>query len=108
MEITELHEIQNKEELQLLSKETVLIVLFTSIWDTPGKKMENELQVVKNNYENKAKVCKVDIDINQDLAIENGVVSLPTTIIFSKEKIEHFLPGVVQENKVSVLVEGLL
>ena len=98
-------QIINREEFESLVKTKnsgVVVVDFFATWCAPCRMLGQMLETVEQNG---FKIYKVDVDENQELAVENGAMSLPTLIIFvngeEKERLVGFKPKQVILDKVN-------
>ena len=74
---------KNFEEEVLNSRVPVLVDFWAS-WCGPCKMMSPVVEEIANEMEGKAKVCKVNVDDEQELAIKYGIMSIPTFLIFKE------------------------
>ena len=89
---------ENFEKEVLNSKEAVLVDFYAD-WCGPCKMMAPVIGEIANELQGKAKVGKINVDENQDLAMEYNVMSIPTIIIFKEGKeIKRFV-GVRDKNE---------
>jgi thioredoxin len=70
------------KELQLEGKK--VLVDFWAKWCGPCKSLVPRLEAIENEYPNVTFV-KVDVDENTDLALEMGIRSVPTVIVYDGE-----------------------
>ncbi len=94
---------ENFEEEVLKSDKKVLIDFYAD-WCMPCKMMSPIIDEIANEKSDKIKVGKVNVDENQELAIEYDVMSIPTIIIINKGEIEKTFIGVTDKNEI---LEGL-
>lgn len=88
----------NFEEEVLNSNKPVLVDFYAD-WCGPCKMMAPIVGELASELQGKAKVCKVNIDENQNLAVEYNVSNIPTLIIFKEGKeIKRFV-GVRDKNE---------
>lgn len=63
-------------------KEGVSMVDFWAPWCGPCRMIAPVIEELASDYEGKAKICKVNTDEEQDLAVKYGIRSIPTIIFF--------------------------
>jgi thioredoxin 1 len=74
----------NNDNFETTVKEGVSLVDFWAPWCGPCRMLSPVIDELANDFENKANICKVDTDAQQDLAVKYGVRSVPT-ILFMKD-----------------------
>ena len=78
---------------EVLNSEQPVLVDFYADWCGPCKMLAPVIEEIANELQGKVKVGKVNVDENQDLAMEYNVMSIPTMIIFKQGKEEKRLVG---------------
>ena len=79
-----LKKINDVEEYKI--NEGLVIVDFYAEWCGPCKMLTPILEEIQNEYN----IIKVDVDDFRDLAIENGIMSVPTLLIYNNgEKVKE-------------------
>jgi thioredoxin len=86
-----LHEFNWKKEV-IQSAEPVLVDFWAS-WCPPCRAMEPTLEALARDF----KVCKVNVDTNQELAAHYDVSSIPTLLVFKDGRIAARHVGVTAE-----------
>lgn len=76
---------ENFESEVLNTNETVLVDFYAD-WCGPCKMMAPVIGELAEELQGKAKVGKINVDESSDTAIEYGVMSIPTIIIFKNGK----------------------
>lgn len=89
---------ENFEKEVLNSNEPVLVDFYAD-WCGPCKMMAPVVEELAGNLQGKAKVGKINVDENQDLAMEYNVMSIPTLIIFKDGKETKRFVGVRDKNE---------
>lgn len=89
-------EIEQKDFVQE-TKEGVVLVDFFATWCGPCRMMAQILEDIDKEFDGKAKIIKVDVDKNEDLARTFGVMSIPTLLIFKD--------GIAKEKHVGVWMQ---
>ena len=79
--MTEIINLMNFEEKVLDAEEPVLVDFFAT-WCGPCVKMAPVIDEIAVEMEGKARVFKIDIDEDPDLAGRYGISSIPTFIVF--------------------------
>jgi thioredoxin 1 len=75
-------------------KEGVSIVDFWAPWCTPCKIVAPIMNEIAEEYNDKVKVCKLNVDENRQTAGKLGIRNIPTVIIFRDGKIAEQFVGV--------------
>ena len=73
-------------EKEVLNSNEPVLVDFYADWCGPCKMMAPIVEELAKDLQGKAKVGKINVDENQDLAMEYEVMSIPTLIIFKEGK----------------------
>ncbi len=68
-------------ETEVLQSDVPVLVDFGASWCGPCQKIEPIVEELANEYSGKAKVAKVDVDNNMELATQYGIMSVPTLMI---------------------------
>ncbi len=94
----------NKEEFEksINSNEKVLVD-FSATWCPPCKALGIELEdLVKENPE--INVIKVDVDSEQELAIQYGIVNVPTLVVMKEGKEVNRSEGFIRKDMIMKLL----
>ena len=78
-------EVQNKEDFlnEVINSELPVLVDFWAEWCGPCKQIAPLVEEAAEEFKDKIKVCKMDIDANREIAAEYGIRSIPTLMIFA-------------------------
>ena len=74
----------NNTNFEDTTKEGISLVDFWAPWCGPCRMLAPVIDELAADFEGKAKICKVNSDEEQDLAVKFGVRSIPT-ILFMKD-----------------------
>jgi len=74
----------NNNNFDETTKEGVSLIDFWAPWCGPCRMLSPVIDELAAEFDGKAKVCKVNSDEEQDLAVKFGVRSIPT-ILFMKD-----------------------
>ena len=94
MDIPKLSEATFQKEV--LEAGTPVLVDFTAVWCQPCKMLDPIVKQLAEDWNGKVKVVKLDVDSNGQSALQYGVMSIPTLIVFKNgqpvERIVGFMP----------------
>ena len=87
-----------------------VVVDFYADWCGPCRMIEPVIHQLSKEYQGRVKFVKVDTDANQEIAMQFGIMSIPTVMFFSKGKVEDIVigavPSAVLKSKVDALVKS--
>jgi thioredoxin 1 len=67
---------------EVLDASTPVLVDFGAVWCQPCKMLDPVVKELANEWGDRVKVVKVDVDHNPDLAMRYSVMGVPTLILF--------------------------
>lgn len=83
------------EEL-VLNADKPMLVDFWAVWCGPCKMIAPVLEEIAADYAEKLRVAKLDVDHNSQSAMQYGVMSIPTLLLFKDgqavERIVGYMP----------------
>ncbi|MBU6447401.1 thioredoxin [Patescibacteria group bacterium] len=74
-------------EQEVLKSETPVIVDFWAAWCGPCRAISPVVEELGKEYAGKAKVVKINVDEENELAMQFGIMSIPTLKFFKGGKI---------------------
>ena len=90
---------ENFEE-EVLKAEKPVILDFYADWCGPCQMMSPVIDEIAEEKADIVKVGKVNVDENQDLAMEYGVMSIPTIVILKNGEVENVFVGVKSKSEI--------
>lgn len=97
----------NFEEEVLKSDKPVLID-FWATWCGPCRMIAPIVEEMAVEYEDKAKIGKLDVDSNQQTSIKYGVRSIPTLLLFKDGVLKETIIGAVPKAHLVDKLESVL
>ena len=94
---------QNFEQEVLKSDKPVLVDFYAD-WCGPCKMMAPVVEELAELYNGKAKVGKLNVDDNEEIAMKYGVMSIPTLLVIKNGNVEAKMIGV---QKRETLIDAL-
>ena len=96
--------ITNTAEFDAIKDNGVVLVDFYADWCGPCKMMAPVVEELAELYDGKAKVGKLNVDNNEEIAMKYGVMSIPTLLVIKNGQVEAKMVGV---QKREVLMDAL-
>ena len=91
-------------ETEVLKSDKTVLVDFWAVWCGPCRMLSPVVdQVAEENPD--IKVCKVNVDEEQQLAIKYGVMSIPTLLVFKVGELVNQRVGVIPKEEVLNLIK---
>jgi thioredoxin 1 len=80
---------------EVLQAEVPVLVDFYATWCMPCRMLAPALEKVAGELEGKAKILKVDVDQDPELASAHQIQGVPTLKIFHRGRVEETVVGLV-------------
>ena len=93
---------------EVLQAKGIVVVDFWATWCGPCLHMAPALEAFAENNTGKGKVCKVDVDENQQVAQKYGIRSIPTLIFFKGGEPVEVSIGAVSESTLQAKLDAIL
>ena len=87
-------------ETEVLQSTVPVMVDFTAGWCGPCKMLEPVITQLSQEWEGKVKVVKLDVDDCSDIAMQYGVMGVPTLILFVAGKPVQRLSGYQPKDRI--------
>jgi thioredoxin 1 len=95
-------------EQDVLKSEVPVLVDFWAEWCGPCKMLAPTVEKVANDYEGKAKVVKLNIDDNNQVAQQYGIKGIPTLILFKDGSEADRTVGLTTKDNISRMIDRVL
>lgn len=91
-------------ETEVLKSDKTVLVDFWAVWCGPCRMLSPVVDQVAEENPN-IKVCKINVDEEQQLAIKYGVMSIPTLLVFKGGELVNQSVGVIPKEEVLNLIK---
>ena len=95
-------------EAEVLGSDVPVLVDFYADWCGPCQSFAPVLDMIADKYQGKAKVCKINVDQNQQLAITNKVMSIPTLLFVKQGEIVDRVIGGMPEDELAAKLDSMI
>lgn len=95
-------------EAEVVNSDIPVIIDFWAEWCVPCKMIGPVLAEISEEYKEKLKVAKVNVDEAGELASEYNIISIPTLMVFNKGEVVKQQVGAVSRDVIIGLFKDLL
>ena len=92
----------------VLNSEVPVLVDFWAEWCGPCKAIGPSIEQLASEYDGKAKVYKLDVDSEGELAQQYGVMSIPALLVFKGGKEVDRMVGAAPKAQIAALIDRAL
>lgn len=93
---------------EITNTDKLVLIDFFATWCGPCKMLSPIISEIANEYSNSVKVCKVNIDENQDLALKYNIMSVPTLIFLKNGQVVKSSIGFCPKSELDSIIKSLL
>lgn len=93
---------------EVISSSTPVLVDFWAEWCGPCRMIAPIVEELVDEYAGKAKIGKVNVDLNPEVSVKFGIRSIPSLLIFKDGKVVDQIVGAVPKAQLKSHLEAQL
>jgi thioredoxin 1 len=93
---------------EVLEADKPVLVDFWAVWCGPCKMIAPHIDELAKTYDGRLKVTKLDVDSNPKTAMQFGIRSIPTLLVFKNGQVAEQIIGAVSKSQLITKVESHL
>jgi thioredoxin 1 len=95
-------------EQEVLQSEHPVLVDFWAEWCGPCRMIGPVVEEMAGEYEGKAKIGKVNVDVNPEISVKYGIRSIPALLIFKDGQVVDQIVGAVPKTHLTKQLDAQL
>ncbi len=95
-------------EAEVLNSDKPVLVDFWAEWCGPCRMIGPVVEEMAGEYEGKAKIGKVNVDLNSEISVKYGIRSIPALLIFKDGQVVDQIVGAVPKSHLTKQLDAQL
>ncbi|MCY1005497.1 thioredoxin [Nannocystis pusilla] len=92
----------------VIDSQTPVLVDFWATWCGPCRAIAPHLDALAEELGGQIKIVKLDVDRNQNTAVEYGVTNIPTLLLFKDGKLANRMVGGGSRGKIAEFIKTVV
>jgi len=93
-------------EKEVINSDVPVLVDYWAEWCGPCKVIAPVLEEIAAEYDGKMKICKLDIDANEQTPPKYGIRGIPTLMLFKNGAVEATKVGALSKSQLTAFLDS--
>ncbi|MBO4468504.1 MAG: thioredoxin [Clostridia bacterium] len=104
--MTEITLTKDTFQSEVIESDKPVLIDFFATWCGPCMMLSPIIKEIADEYDEKIKVCKVNVDDESELASTFGIASIPTLIVVENGKVKNMSVGYRSKEEILKMIEA--
>ena len=95
-------------DTEVLKSDLPVLVDFWAEWCGPCKMIGPIVEEIASDYAGKVKVGKVNVDFNNQVAMQYGIRGIPALLVFKSGAVANQIVGAVPKNNITQILDEVI
>ena len=95
-------------DTEVLKSNLPVLVDFRAEWCGPCKMIAPIVEEIAGDYAGKVKVGKVNVDFNNQVAMQYGIRGIPALLVFKGGSVANQIVGAVPKNNITQILDEVI
>ena len=95
-------------DTEVLKSDLPVLVDFWAEWCGPCKMITPIIEEISSDYAGKIKVGKVNVDFNNQVAMQYGIRGIPALLVFKDGAVANQIVGAVPKNAITQILDEVI
>ena len=95
-------------ETEVIKSSAPVLVDFWAVWCGPCRMIAPAVENLANQYKDRLRVVKLNVDENRSVSSQYGIMSIPTLLLFKDGEVKETIVGALPQPKIEEKIKAYL